>query len=188
MKKCLDSACLEIGHGLPDMVKKILTIKGQAGLLHTPKNEVFYFGLASLPAVAICLLGSFLSKSHSVHCQQNTNMITRNKGVIRENSTSSALKVLLIKSCRVPILGNRICDLGWFANIYSLSKCSNFSFFYVPKQNPNRICEKNRVPELSKQYPRNFGYVPMFFENILKVKNLCFLLHRNIFILVFFTT
>ena len=68
---------------------------------------------------------------------------------------------------------------------------SNYPFFIFlcPKIESIQYPGKNRVPELSKQYPGNFGQkISMFFENIAKSKNLCFLLHKNIFILVFFTT
>ena len=59
----------------------------------------------------------------------------------------------------------------------------HFSFFYVPKnvKKPNTLNYPNSI---SKMLARSQKF-SMIFENIAKCKRLCFLLHKNIFILEF---
>ena len=77
---------------------------------------------------------------------------------------------------------------------YSLSKWSNYPFiiFLCPKiefkqypwKKPNTLNYPNSIRE-NLAMSQTFS---MFFKNIAKFKNLCFLLHKIFSILVFFTT
>ena len=75
-------------------------------------------------------------------------------------------------------------------SFYSLSKWSNYPFFIflcpkiVSMKIPNTLNYSNSIRKILAM-SQNFS---MFFENIAKSKNLCFLLHKDIYILVFFTT
>ena len=79
-------------------------------------------------------------------------------------------------STNMSFLSNMSCLQTTLIN--SLSKCSNYPLFIF-------LCPKIE----SKQNPRYHLDSPRTIQIVSeKFKNLCFLLHRNIFILVFFTT
>ena len=63
----------------------------------------------------------------------------------------------------------------------------HFSFLYVPKYYPNSICEKNTL-NFPNSTRKILAMSQNCFEIIAKYKNLCFFLHKNIFMLVFFNT
>ena len=102
-----------------------------------------------------------------------------------------------LSGCK-PVKHKSMYKICWYIYLqiksYSLSKCSNYPLFIFlcpkieskqyPWKKPNTLNYPNSIRE-NLAMSQTFS---MFFKNIAKFKNLCFLLHKIFSILVFFTT